>query len=51
MELADWELFDMEKDRTEMHDVANKNPELVQQMADMWLAWAERTGAVPRPAR
>ena len=49
MELADWELFDMEKDRTEMHDVAGENPELVQQMADMWLAWANRTGAIPRP--
>ncbi|MEZ5042191.1 MAG: arylsulfatase [Saprospiraceae bacterium] len=48
---GDWELFDMEKDRTEMHDVAAANPELVQKMADMWLAWGKRTGIVPRPGK
>lgn len=47
--LEDWELFDMEQDRTEMHDVSTENPDLVQQMADMWLAWGKEAGAVPRP--
>lgn len=49
--LEDWELFDMEQDRTEMHDVSTENPDLVQQMAEMWLAWGKEAGAVPRPER
>jgi arylsulfatase len=44
-----WELFDMEKDRTEMHDVSQQNAELVKKMASMWQEWAKRTGIVPRP--
>lgn len=44
-----WELFDMEADRTEMNDLADQHPERVKQMSAMWLAWAERTDAVPRP--
>ena len=47
--IENWELFDMEKDRTEMHDIASKHPDLVQKMADMWLVWGKRTGIVPRP--
>ncbi|MFK7982706.1 MAG: sulfatase-like hydrolase/transferase [Saprospiraceae bacterium] len=47
--LKNWELFDMEKDRTEMHDIAGEHPELVQKMAAMWLAWGKRTKAIPRP--
>lgn len=47
--IDNWELFDMEKDRTEMHDMAAENRELVQKMANMWLAWGKRTGIVPRP--
>jgi arylsulfatase len=47
--LNDWELFDMEKDRTEMHDVSPGHEEMVKQMAGQWLEWAKRTGIVPRP--
>lgn len=47
--IEDWELFDMEKDRTEMHDLAATHPDLVKEMASMWQAWAKRTGIVPRP--
>lgn len=50
LELKDWELFDLEKDRTEMHDMAAANPELVNKMAQMWLEWGKRTGIVPRPS-
>lgn len=39
----------MEKDRTEMQDVAAANPGLVQKMAAMWLVWGKRTGILPRP--
>lgn len=44
-----WELYDMEKDRTEMYNVADQNKELVQTMSSMWMSWALRAGAIPRP--
>lgn len=50
LELENWELFDMENDRTEMHNLAPKHPGLVQKMAEMWSIWAKRTGIVPRPS-
>ena len=45
----DWELFDMEKDRTELHNIATAHPERVKEMADKWLVWGKRTGIIPRP--
>ena len=47
--LSNWELFDMENDRTEMHDLASEHTELAAKMASMWLVWAKRTAIVPRP--
>jgi arylsulfatase len=44
-----WELYDMEADRTELHDLAEKQPERVKQMADLWEAYALRTGVKPWP--
>jgi arylsulfatase len=44
-----WELYDMENDRTEMNDLAATFPGRVQEMAQMWMDWAKRTGAVPKP--
>lgn len=49
LELKDWELFDMELDRTEMYDISADHEDLVVEMSDMWLAWGKRTGIVPRP--
>ena len=48
-ELSEWELYDMEKDRTETQDQAGNHPDLVKKMAQMWMDWAKRTGAIPRP--
>jgi arylsulfatase len=45
-----WELYDIEKDRTETVDIASKFPERVEEMARMWLSWAERTGVIPWPS-
>ncbi len=42
-----WELYDMEKDRTEMHDLAAKEPERVKEMAAKWDAWAARAKVLP----
>lgn len=47
--LEAWELYDMDRDRTEMQNVAAQKPELVEEMARMWIQWARKVGAVPRP--
>ncbi len=44
-----WELYDMEADRTEQHDLASQHPELVKKMADQWQAWAEASDVLPWP--
>jgi arylsulfatase len=44
-----WELFDMEADRTETKDVATDYPHIVAKLSKMWVDWAKRTGAIPRP--
>lgn len=42
-----WELYDMQADRTETNNLAEKHPERVKQMAAMWQAWAERANVLP----
>ena len=42
-----WELYDMEQDRTEMHDLAIKYPQTVKQMADIYGDWAGRCQVPP----
>ncbi len=42
-----WELYDMEKDRTEMHDLSSKNPEKVKELIAKWEAWAARSDVLP----
>ena len=37
----------MEKDRTEMHDLASQRPELVSKMARQYDTWAGERGVVP----
>ena len=44
-----WELYDIESDRVELHDLAAKYPDRVKELAEKWEAWARRVGAVPRP--
>ncbi len=45
---ADWELYDMEADRTEMNDLAGQHPERVREMSAIYGDWAERCGVIPR---
>jgi arylsulfatase len=42
-----WELYDMEADRTELANLAAKEPQRVQQMIAAYDAWAARCGVVP----
>ncbi len=44
-----WELYDMEADRTELHNLAAAQPERAKMMAAMWDDWAKRIGVQPWP--
>lgn len=46
-----WELYNMELDRAEQHDLASENDELVKKLSAKWDAWAERCHVVPDPNR
>ncbi len=41
-----WELYDIDADRTEMHDLAAKMPDRVKEMAMKWDAWATKAGVI-----
>ncbi len=47
--LFPWELYDMSKDRVELHDLANKHPEKVAELSAKWEAWAARAYVKPWP--
>ncbi len=42
-----WELYDMEKDRTEMNNLAKAQPEVAAKMAQQYETWAAERGVVP----
>jgi arylsulfatase A-like enzyme len=42
-----WELYDMEADRTEMHDLASQHPDRVAEMAGLWEKWAQANYVLP----
>lgn len=42
-----WELYDMEADRTELHDLSSTNQDLVEELAALYEAWAQRANVVP----
>jgi arylsulfatase len=44
-----WELYDIDADRAEMHDLAATQPQRVATLAAKWDAWAQRTHVLPRP--
>ena len=48
---APWELYDMETDRAEMHDLAEKEPQRAKDLAAKWDGWARRVGAQPWPLK
>jgi arylsulfatase len=45
---GDWELYDMDADRTELTDLAALHPERVREMAAQYEAWARRCGVLAR---
>jgi arylsulfatase len=44
----DWELYDLEADRTELNDLAAQHPARVAEMAAQYDAWAARCGVIAR---
>jgi len=44
-----WELYDLDADKTELHDLAAVEPDHVERMARMWEEWARRARVLPRP--
>ena len=44
-----WELYDMEADRTELNDLAERHPEKLETLVAKWQAWADRVGVQPWP--
>src|SRR5688572_8618929 len=44
-----WKLYDIDRDRTEMEDLAAKQPKLVESLAMKWDAWASENQVTPLP--
>ncbi len=44
---GEWELYDMEADRTELSNRAGENPDIVASLAARYDEWARRCGVVP----
>ena len=44
---GEWELYDMEADRTELNDLAGAEPQLLKEMVEAYETWAKRIGVVP----
>lgn len=42
----EWELYDLESDRTELHDLAGLFPGLVADLGEAWEEWAARVGVL-----
>ncbi len=42
-----WELYDIEADRVELHDLATKHPDKLKELAAKWDAWAARAHVLP----
>ncbi len=42
-----WELYDVEADRSELHNLAQQQPERAREMAAQWRSYAERANVIP----
>ncbi len=40
----DWELFDLEKDPTELNEIGRQNPQILSEMVNDYVSWAEEVG-------
>jgi arylsulfatase len=46
-----WELYNLDDDRTEMNDLADQRPDLVEEFIEAWDTWSWRAHVQPYPAQ
>lgn len=44
---GEWELYDMDEDRSELNDLASVHDDVVREMAQTWQEWADDVGVIP----
>lgn len=44
----EWELYDLKRDRSELHDLSSEFPERKTSMIDEYDKWAQRSGVIPK---
>jgi arylsulfatase A-like enzyme len=42
-----WELYDLEKDRTELDDLSKRHPDIAKKLKEMWHQWAMENNVYP----
>ncbi|MGV3704198.1 MAG: arylsulfatase [Arcticibacter sp.] len=42
-----WHLYDMEADRSELHDLSGRNPDKVKELSELYEKWAARSEVIP----
>ena len=47
--LGRWELYDLARDRTELHDLAATRPDDLERLVAQWSTWADRVQVYPDP--
>jgi arylsulfatase len=48
---GDWELYDLSADRSEVNNLAEKEPQRVRRLLATYLRWAHRCGVLPWPPK
>ncbi len=48
---GDWELYDLEADRTELRNLAQEHPDKAEELRQMYDRWARRCGVRPWPVK
>jgi len=46
---GEWELYDIEEDRSELRNLSGQFPQIVKELADLWETWANQVHVFPRP--
>jgi arylsulfatase A-like enzyme len=44
-----WELYNLSEDRSETENLAEKHPDLAQELNKQWTEWATKTNVLPYP--
>ena len=47
-DVSKWELYDLDKDASELNDISAAHPDIVKQLSSKWYHWAETHHVVPK---